>query len=361
MAYLRWLLLPFSILYGIAVWTRNRLYDWGWLHQTDFELPVIVVGNLEVGGTGKTPMTEYLIRLLADRYKLATLSRGYGRKTTGYRIVTVDSKADESGDEPLQFKQKFPLITVAVDEDRVRGVGRLEGTHDLVLLDDAFQHRALKPGMSIVLFDYNRLYRPRFLLPAGDYRDWFRERRRADTIVITKCPPDLAEEERGRIIRRMSGPEQTGPLVLFSHMVYGDPVAAPFIDKSTIEDSLPSGENVATLLITGIARPEPLFAHCQARNGNVEHLRFPDHHRFSPKDLQLIRQRFELVEGHHKIIITTEKDVKRLAAPGIVEALKDLPLYYIPIRLAFQRKDGELFDRRVLAFAAGAQEVAAVE
>lgn len=214
MKYLRLLLFPFSLLYGAVVWCRNRLYDWGWLRQTGFDRPVIVVGNLEVGGTGKSPMTEYLIRLLKDRYRLATLSRGYGRRTKGFLEVAAAMDARDVGDEPLQFKQKFPGITVAVAEDRVSGIRQLWEGHELFLLDDAYQHRALKPGLSILLFDYNRLKDPPVLLPAGNLRDQLRERRRADIMVVTKCPEDPGREVKQAIRKRLEVPGRNIPVFL---------------------------------------------------------------------------------------------------------------------------------------------------
>src|SRR5690606_9030671 len=205
MAYLRMLLLPFSLLYGLAIWIRNRLYDWGWLRSVAFDKSVIVVGNLAVGGTGKSPMTEYLIRLLSSHGRVATLSRGYGRKTRGFMEVAPEDTAQRTGDEPLQFKRKFPDITVAVDEDRVDGVSRLiETGHDIIVLDDAFQHRALRPGLAILLFDFHAMGKPKWLLPAGDYRDAFGERRRADVMVVTKTPPGSTATEKNRIRQRPS-------------------------------------------------------------------------------------------------------------------------------------------------------------
>lgn len=359
MVYLRWLLLPFSLLYAAGVWLRNRLYDWGWLRQTGLAVPVIVVGNLEVGGTGKTPMTEYLIRLLSGRYRVATLSRGYGRKTSGYREVGAGSRADDCGDEPLQFKRKFSAITVAVDEDRVRGAGYLKDAHDVLLLDDAFQHRALKPGFSVLLFDFNRLSRPRFPLPAGDYRDCFGERRRADVLVVTKCPPDLNEAEKKRIKRRLASRRgAANQPILFAQMMYGDPVRVSLPGSTGSGESetregtfCPSVAGGRVLLVTGIARPTPLVNHLENTLGlRVSHLAFPDHHRFSAEDLERIRRHYIELDGECSIILTTEKDAQRLADPQFTSALGDLPLFYVPIRLGFLASDQEAFDRKILAF-----------
>src|SRR5690606_23260957 len=220
MAYLRVLLLPFSLLYGLAIWLRNRLYDWGWLRSVAFDEAVIVVGNLAVGGTGKSPMTEYLVRLLASRGRVATLSRGYGRKTRGFLEVMPGDTANRSGDEPLQFKRKFPEITVDVDEDRVAVVLRFIGAgHDLIVLDEAYQLRALRPGLAILLFDYHAMGKPAWLLPAGDYRDAFGERRRADVMVVTNTPVGATEAEKDRIRGRLSTKHDIP--VLFAGIGYG--------------------------------------------------------------------------------------------------------------------------------------------
>ena len=203
MKYLRWLLVPFSLLYcSLVVIIRNYCYDAGLLKSTSFPTkPVISVGNLDVGGAGKSPMTEYLIRLLKDKYKLATLSRGYGRKTKGY--LTATATATNLGDEPAQYKAKFPDITVAVCEKRVEGIQKLLPDHGVILLDDAFQHRAVSPGLSILLLDYNRLGEPHLLLPAGNLREPFSGRWRAQVIVVTKCPATLSDDEKSTAAQRI--------------------------------------------------------------------------------------------------------------------------------------------------------------
>ncbi|MFD2145663.1 tetraacyldisaccharide 4'-kinase [Mucilaginibacter antarcticus] len=203
MKHLRALLLPFSFLYGLIVIVRNFLYDAGLFKSRRFDLPVISVGNLEVGGAGKSPMTEYLIQLLKDHYKLATLSRGYGRATKGFQIATATATASQVGDEPAQFKHKFPDVTVAVCEQRVDGITQLQHDHDLILLDDAYQHRAVKPGLSILLFDYNSLNNQRWVLPAGNYREPFFGKWRAGIIIITKCPADMPQQELEKLSPRL--------------------------------------------------------------------------------------------------------------------------------------------------------------
>ena len=199
----RYLLLPFSLLYGLIILIRNFFYDLGIFKSKQFDLPVIVIGNLEIGGAGKSPMTEYLVGFLKNQYKITTLSRGYGRQTKGFFYADKNSTAKTVGDEPLQFKQKFPEIAVAVCENRVFGVEKLQTDHDLILLDDAFQHRALTPGFSLLLFDYQQLLKPHFLLPAGNYREPFSGKKRADVIVVSKCPADLSAENQEKIRQQM--------------------------------------------------------------------------------------------------------------------------------------------------------------
>src|SRR5579863_8034889 len=195
----RWLLFPFSLLYGLVIVIRNWLYDAGLFKSRQFSIPVICVGNLEVGGAGKSPMTEYLVRLFKKSHKLATLSRGYGRESKGFLIATATTTSAQIGDEPAQFKNKFPGITVAVCEDRVEGIRELRPTHNLIILDDAYQHRAVKPGFSILLFDYGKINEPHLLLPAGNMREPFSSRWRAEVLIVTKCPHDLKADEQTRI------------------------------------------------------------------------------------------------------------------------------------------------------------------
>lgn len=345
MKYLRLLLYPFSLVYGAIIWCRNRLYDAGYLKQTSFDLPVIVVGNLEIGGTGKSPMSEYLIRLFKDRYRLATLSRGYGRKTKGFVEVREGMSAEEVGDEPLQFKQKFPEITVAVQEDRVGGVGKLAKNHELVILDDAYQHRALKPGCSILLFDYNQLNDFRALLPAGNFRDHFRERRRAGIIVVTKCPDDLTAAAREQVIHKLRVPQKSIP-IYFAGISYGEPLAYDPINQPQLRLE----ELQQALVVTGIARPAPLLAHLRTKVPKIGSLTFPDHHPFSKGDIHQIGQRFEAIKAAEKAILTTEKDKMRLNAAEFAVQLKKWPIYYIPIKLKFLGQDGENFDKILIDY-----------
>ena len=333
---LRLLLLPFSVVYGLLVWLRNGLYNRGLLKQTGFDIPVIVVGNLAVGGTGKSPMTEYLVRLLAKRYRVATLSRGYGRKTRGFREVQPTDTAAESGDEPLQFKRKFPEITVAVCEDRVAGVARLRlAGHQVVLLDDAFQHRALKPGLAILLFDYKRMRRPKWLLPAGNYRDWFAARRRADMLIVTKTPHTAATTEKTHIARKLKL-DGTATPVLFAGIDYG--MLTPMNRHTTPAFSLPAA-GWSVLVVTGIANPSPLYDYLGPQVQEIVALRYPDHYPYSPATAAAIRNRFNAITNPRKLIITTEKDAQRLAEPALAGPLDGLPIHVVPIRVRFEASD----------------------
>ncbi|HEY4198306.1 MAG TPA: tetraacyldisaccharide 4'-kinase, partial [Mucilaginibacter sp.] len=246
---LRWLLFPFSLLYGLVVIIRNWCYDGGILKSRSFSIPVISVGNLDVGGAGKSPMTEYLVRLLKDHHQLATLSRGYGRETKGYLTATADTSANEIGDEPAQFKHKFPDVTVAVCEKRVEGIRQLiTSGHKLILLDDAYQHRAVKPGLSILLFDYNRINEPHWLLPAGNMREPFSGRWRADIIVISKCLEQLSDDEKNAIAERIGGlPYQS---LFFTTVSY-----CSFEDREGKRTNTPIDADTTVFLLTGIANP----------------------------------------------------------------------------------------------------------
>ncbi len=346
---LRLLLLPFSLLYGLVVAIRNWLYDSGFFKSYKFKLPVISVGNLAVGGAGKTPMTEYLVRLLMDSYKIATLSRGYGRSTKGYYVAGISQThhspltthhsplATQIGDEPAQFKYKFPAITVAVCEDRVTGIKNLAPNHDVILLDDAYQHRAVEPGLSILLFDYQQLLKQQFLLPAGNLREPVSGKWRAQAIVITKCPADTGKIEAAIVVDKIQPlPYQQ---LFFSAIGYqqlqtvtGAPVPH-FIDKET-----------TVFLLTGIANPAPLVWHLNTLTLNIHHHKYPDHHPFTLKNISKLAAEFEADLSSQKIIITTEKDAQRLAAFMQMPPLKGLPVFVIPVEVYFLNDDRERFN-----------------
>jgi tetraacyldisaccharide 4'-kinase len=326
--YLRLLLLPFSCLYGLAVIVRNMFYDSGMFSSRSFELPVISIGNLDVGGAGKSPMTEYLVRLLKGEYKLATLSRGYGRITKGYIEAQVDSTDVEIGDEPAQFKQKFPDIMVAVCESRVDGIKKLRLNHDLVIMDDAYQHRAVAPGLSILLFDYGRVNEPRLLLPAGNLREPYSGYKRADVIVITKCPATLSETEKEQIKLRVK--PKAHQELFFTRISYG---ALQEIDGAPSTAILDRDTEV--FLLTGIANPYPLLKHLENSVKTVNHHNYPDHHRFSLKNITKLADEFERCVAQKKLVITTEKDAQRLREQALLPIVEKLNILVMPITVKF--------------------------
>jgi tetraacyldisaccharide 4'-kinase len=339
MQYLRLLLIPFSVFYGAIIWVRNWLYDTGVFQSRRFAMPVICIGNLAVGGAGKSPMAEYLIRLLKGGYKVAVLSRGYGRKTTGFRLVETGDSAAESGDEPLQFKTKFNDITVAVAEKRVHGLEQLESNHDLVILDDAFQHRAVQPSLSILIFDYHKLHDLRLMLPAGNLREPFASRKRAEILVVSKCPDELTEVQRS-VVRSRIRPLSHQQL-FFSTLSYGK--LTP-LGQGSERDLISLTPETTVLLITGIANPAPLLARIQACTPNVIHHNYLDHHPFSTKNITKLVVEFDSVAVADKIVVTTEKDAQRLKAPALLELLKGLPVYYLPVEAKFLGADAVQFN-----------------
>lgn len=332
--FLRLLLWPFSLLYALVIAIRNYFYDQGILKSKKFELPVIVIGNLAVGGTGKSPLTEHLIRLLKDSYRLAVLSRGYGRKSKGFMYVTEQDCSEMTGDEPLQFKTKYPMVTVAVSEDRVIGVEKLQKSNDVILLDDAYQHRALTPSFSILLLEYSSLFKTRLLLPAGNFRDTYNQRKRADIIIVSKSPSSLTEQERTKAIKRVA--PFSNQVVLFSFLTYGQPYCING-SKEGADDLLQRDDEI--LLVTGIANPTPLFDYLKAKSDCVQLEAYPDHYNFTKKDVQLISRRFQSMKSEKKYIITTEKDYQRLKAYTSDPVFAELPIWVIPIEASFNDQE----------------------
>src|SRR5690554_458041 len=304
---LRLLLWPFSLLYGLVIAIRNFLYDKNIFKSQKFDLPVIVIGNLAVGGTGKSPLTEYLIHLLKNSFKVASLSRGYGRETSGFIYVEKTDRFKKVGDEPLQFKTKYPEITVAVCEDLVEGIKRLKDNHEVIVLDDAFHHRSLTPGLSILLFDYESLFKPQLFLPAGNLRDSFSQRKRADVIIITKTPASLSEEKKKIAIKRLALNENQQ--VLFSSLDYGSPYN--IFNASEIKDDILDQES-DILLVTGIANPKPLLNYLEGKCHDTELISYPNHHNYTEKDIESIVKKYTALSSKKKFIVSTEKDLQRL-------------------------------------------------
>ena len=332
---IRWILLPFSFIYQFVVWIRNLCYDKGIFKSTSFDIPTIVIGNLAIGGTGKSPLTEYLIKLLSPDYKVATLSRGYGRTTKGFRYVHTDSLASEVGDEPLQFKHKFPHITVAVSEDRCMGIRQIKDKHDLILLDDAYQHRKLKPGFSILLLEYHSLFKPILMLPTGDFRDSFSAMRRVDLIMVTKCPKHITAESKISIEQKIR--KYSNAPLFYTHIAYDNA-----LDKNgqSIQTEL---ENKDILLFCGIAKPQPLITYLENKGNRVQAILFPDHHNFTEKDYRQIKRAYSSIAASDKIILTTEKDFQRLNIADFV----GFPLAYIPIKVEFSDQERKTFDQAI--------------
>ena len=340
MKYLRWLLFPFSLLYGLVVVTRNWCYDAGIFTSSKYKLPVIAVGNLDVGGAGKSPMTEYLVRLLKSNYKLATLSRGYGRKTKGYLTATATGTANQLGDEPSQFHSKFPDITVAVCEKRANGIEQLAPNHDVIILDDAYQHRAVTAGFNILLFDYNRLNEPHWLLPAGNLREPFIGRYRADVFVVSKCPVNLTEQQRQEALKRLK------PLnyqqVYFTTIDY-----LPLQDMMGQELSHFPDADTTVFLLTGIANAQPLLQYIKQHTLHVIHHNYPDHHQFSLKNIAKLAKDFNDCSASKKMIITTEKDAQRLHEPQLLPQVQALPIRVLPIGIQFLNQGQQQFNETI--------------
>lgn len=341
------LLYPISIIYGIITFLRNKFYDWSIFKSTEFDLPVIVVGNLNVGGVGKTPHIEYLIRLL-NNYKLATLSRGYKRKTSGFILANNNSDASTIGDEPKQIQNKFPDITVTVDEKRVNGIEQIKSLvpeTQIILLDDAYQHRAVKPGINILITDYSKLYINDTVLPSGRLREWSIGSNRADVIIVSKSPSVLSPID----IRRIKTDLNPKPYqeIFFSYTKYGK--LSSF--KDTCKNlTFPHADINSVLLITGIAKPDAFYYYIKDNYQNIEHLAFGDHYLFQKEDIETIKTSYKNLYGNNKVIITTEKDIMRLSLPEIYNELKELPIFYIPIEICFHGNDKEEFDNKILKY-----------
>lgn len=338
MILIKMFLLPISLIYGIVVWCRNKCFDWGIFKSQSFDFPLISVGNISAGGTGKTPHVEYLIRLLKNSPKKAILSRGYGRKTKGFLSVQASSKADMVGDEPLQYAQKFHDVEVAVQEDRVKGIQKLrkEGA-ELLILDDAFQHRWVNPGLNILLTTYSNLYIDDFLLPIGKLREGKLSALRADIVVVTKSPKALLPVDKKRLVEQIAPwPHQQ---LCFSYFDYSHPI------HLFNGEEVPLGEQ-QILLLTGIANAQPIKDYLMGKVELVSHLEFKDHHPYSKKDVKKIKEEWEEVKSSKKLLLTTEKDAVRLRE--FEEELKDVPICYLPVEVRFH--EGEKFNDLVLKY-----------
>ncbi len=326
----RKILFPFVPLYYVAVFLRNKFYDWSIFKSKSYESPVLCVGNLSVGGTGKTPMIEYLIALLGSKYKLATLSRGYGRKSKGFLIATPNATSQDIGDEPLQILNKFKNMTVAVDADRQNGLKCLKEYNPLlevVLLDDAFQHRKVMAGFNILLTAYDQLYCDDFVLPTGNLREPKSGAKRAQVIVVTKCPENLSNEQKTAITKRLK--PASSQEVFFSSIQYSETLRS-----STSSRALVDLKNTRFTLVTGIANSKPLVSYLTEMGFDFEHLHYKDHHDFSKSELKLIHSK--------SLVVTTEKDFSRLQKEAQDQ------IYYLPIQLKID--NASEFERLVVGY-----------
>ena len=320
---------PLSLLYHLGVRVRNLLFDWGVLPSTEFDIPVICIGNITIGGTGKTPHTEAIISILQQDLQVACLSRGYKRKSTGFVLANEHSTPEEIGDEPKQIKQKFPHITVAVDANRVRGIKKIlqqaEQT-DVIILDDGFQHRYVKADINILLMDFNRPVYQDHLLPLGRLREGLSAIDRANYVIVTKCPPNITPIEK-RIISKYLNLKAYQEL-LFSTMRYGEAVALDGKAACT----LTSASNI--LCVTGIAQPAPYHEYLRTKTENLIPLVFPDHYMYKPADVKRICETFDRIEHPDKYIFTTEKDAVRLSQCNFPDTIRER-IFYIPIEPEF--------------------------
>lgn len=344
----RIILIPFAWLYGMVIWIRNILYDHGILRSAGFNIPVIAVGNITVGGTGKTPHVEYLVDLLRKDFNVATLSRGYRRGTRDFRLATIDSPATVIGDEPMQIKQRFPDITVAVDRNRSNGIRTLMNSDpplDIIVLDDAFQHRSVKPGFSILLIDYNRPLEKDYLLPAGMLREPARNRNRAHMILVSKSPESTKPIEMREYVNRLG--LSIGQHLFFTTMSYGDLI--PVFPGVPVKDREWFKKNTgAVLIVTGIANPGVLRQFALEISANISEIVYGDHHRYSEKDMETISEKYKTMTEKWKevLILTTEKDSMKLRACTVGENIR-FAFYSVRIHVEFLNKDKENFDQQI--------------
>lgn len=341
MRILRYLLFPITIIYGLITIIRNSLYDARIFKSSSFDLPVICIGNLSMGGTGKTPHTEYLIRLLKNEFKVSTLSRGYGRRTSEFELADENSTALTIGDEPLQYHRKFKDIHVAVEKKRVIGVlftlHHAEDT-EVIILDDAFQHRALRAGLNIMLTDFGKPFYKDYFLPVGELREQRKGVQRADIVVVTKCPESISENQMNEIKNNIPINKEN---IFFSQIrykgIYEGKSGNPF------HENLNSYE---VLLVTGIANPKPIENYLIENQVKFEAIHYGDHYRFKKKDVQNISKKFDTFTASKKLILTTEKDFSRML---LITEFEKLPVFCLEIEIAILN-DKEKFDNTILNY-----------
>lgn len=344
------LLWPLSVLYRLSVGIRNRLFDYKILRSISFEIPIISVGNITVGGTGKTPFVEFLLSFLKENFNAAILSRGYKRKSKGFLMVTKDRKVQESGDEPLQIKNKHPEIQVAVDRNRVHGIQELKKRNpnlNVIILDDAFQHRYVQAGLSIMLIDFNRPFFSDRFLPMGTLRESPHEMKRAHIIIITKCPDQLKPIDQ-RLIRKELNtfPYQK---LFFTGFNYHAIQPVFSVESPLLSDEICKNDKYHILLVTGIANTKPLRKHIRSFSPRIKEIKFADHHYYSEKDLLRINQIFESMESP-KLILTTEKDAVRLRELSTIIQPDPAVWYYVPVEIKIFNQEKELFKKIIVDY-----------
>jgi tetraacyldisaccharide 4'-kinase len=354
MKVLRILAYPFALIYGLITALRNKLFDIGILPVKEFRnVRLIGVGNLAAGGTGKTPHVEYIVRLLKSHYRIATLSRGYGRKTSGFLVADTTMTTAQIGDEPKQFRNRFEKdVIVAVDGNRVRGTEKIMEQFpetELIVLDDVFQHRRIKPGLQIMLTDYANLYYQDQVLPTGYLREFRRGSKRADIIIVTKTPEMFSPLERKRIMKEMRA--EAYQRIYFSTIRYGNLLSlSSFNDKSELPKEKCFSEGYSVVLLTGIANAHSLEYYLKDKVKELIPYKFRDHYEFSASDLLGLQELYSKIGNGKKIILTTEKDAMRLDKPELKEILNTMPVYYVPIEIGFHDKDEEEFNEQLFNY-----------
>jgi tetraacyldisaccharide 4'-kinase len=342
---------PISLLYGLITAIRNFLYDTGVIPSVEFTFPVICVGNITVGGTGKTPHTEYIVELLRKNFKVATLSRGYKRKTSDFRIASPSVPVSEIGDEPMQIFRNSPNILVTVDRNRIHGVKTILKEYpetEVIILDDGFQHRRITPGFSILLSDHERLFIRDHMLPYGNLRENKGNMRRADIILITKSPENISPIQRRLIVKEIDkSPYQN---LYFTTFRYKPPVPVFENFQAGGETDFTEGAGCGIVLITGIANPQPLKEYLLEKYGEIIHLSFPDHHYFNEKDLRSFSSAYNNLKSAKRYLFTTEKDAVRLREfTNIAESFKST-FFYIPVEVHFLNEDKYEFDNLIINY-----------
>lgn len=334
------LLLPFAIIYDAITSFRNALYDWKFLKSKSFDVHTVCVGNLAVGGTGKTPHVEYLIRLLKNDFKVATLSRGYKRKTSGFILANDSSTAYDIGDEPFQYKAKYPELPICVDANRVNGVKKilaLPNAPNVIILDDAFQHRALKCELNIVISEYSNLYLNDYLLPLGNLRESKKGIHRADIIIISKTPEKTTSIDIRNLMKDIK--PLSHQKLFFSWLKYGE--LTGFQNPAETIDTLNDLFRYRIVTFTGIANPTPMITYLKEYASEVKHIQYPDHHQFTLQNIADISAALDAIEGGNKIVVTTEKDAMRLKGTDLQDIANTLPLFILPIEVDFKEKTEE--------------------